>query len=364
MVKLPLIAKATPSFVNFLNTPLTEDDKFLFKLNTIWSNEADPIGYRNQPRYYKFNQHIVFDSAPDPKLTNSKPLNVLIEDRVNQLANKGKLIKMFWSGGIDSTLATAALLPAIKHKDQLEIYLTCESLRENPLFYDYIQQFNVRVRMWSDDWAIPFGPKDLVVTGTSADEITGSLDRSFYDKQKVWLNQPWQIFFKAQGFDAAFIERCEQLFSESQSPINTVFDARWWFYFYIRHTEFVRRDWGYNLENNLNCVEAFYNTEEFDSWSLQNKESVIGSEYCNYKQPFKDVIHRYWPNKDFQLNKEKVTSNLSIQWVIKKMSILNQQYLFIYKNAKGEFKPFRPTQYPFVSKKDVLNCLEQIQHEI
>jgi len=371
MVKLPTVAKVDFSFINLIKrlypdgAELTTDDKFLIDMNSIWSTSASAKGYANQPRFYKFNQRVQFDITDSPKKLAAADLSTVVQTRAQEIIKRDQPIKLFWSGGIDSTLTVSAILTEYKHTDQIELYHTCESIRENPYFYDYIKKFNVRTRMWSDDWVNKFDSQDLIITGTSSDEITGSLDRSFYDEYSTWLNQPWQIFFKTKGHSDSFITRCEQLFSESQSPIETVFDARWWFYFYIRHTHWARRDWDYNLENDFaNNIVQFFNCDAFDSWSMLNKEQLIGSEYRHYKQPFKEIIYQYWDNKEFLVHKEKVNSPVSARWILKKMSKFNQQYLFIYKTNTGKYKPFKPSQYPFVSVNNTIAALEQIEHEI
>ena len=371
MVKLPTLAKVEPSFLNLIkrlypdSAELTHDDRFLIAMNSLWSTGAGTTGHLNQPRFYKFNQRVPFDVIDPPSVTVSTDLSTVVQNRAREIVNRDQPIKLFWSGGIDSTLTASSILTEISHTDQIEVYHTCESIRENPYFYDYIKKFNVRTRMWSDEWVTQFGSQDLLVTGTSSDEITASLDRSFYDEHGAWLDQPWQVFFKSRGYNDTFITRCEQLFSQSHSPITTVFDARWWFYFYIRHTNYARRDWDYNLENDFaNNNIQFFNCNAFDSWSILNKESLIGQEYRHYKQPFKDVIYQYWGNQEFQLLKEKVNSPVSARWILKKMSKFNQQYMFIYKNNLNQYRPFRPTQYPYVSTADAIAALEQIQHEI
>jgi hypothetical protein len=364
ILTLPIFAKVTPAFINLLpklqrNAQLTVDDEFLIQLNSIWSKDAGKTGYTNQPRYYKFDQRVSFDTTADPIVLEPEILTTIVEHRAQEIVNENKDIKLFWSGGIDSTLTVASIL-SIARTDQIELYHTCESIKENPYFYDYIQKFNVRTTMWSDRWDTKFKSDDLIVTGTSADEITGSLDRSFYDEHSAGLNQPWQVFFKTKGYNDSFITRCEQLFSESQSPIETMFDARWWFYFYIRHTNYARRDWDYNLENDFsNNVVQFFNCNTFDSWAILNKEQLIHNEYRTYKQPFKEVIYKYWDNKEFLHNKEKVNSLLSTHWILKKLARFDQQYLFVYKK-NNEYRTFRPNQYPFVSLQDTLNSLKGI----
>ena len=363
MTQLPDIAQATLTFTQslpwlFPDLKLTEDDRFLITLNSVFSNRIMfPDGFANHPRYYKFNQRLPFEHIPEHDLSISKDIDTVVEHRAKELLNKNQPIKVFWSGGIDSTLATAALLSHAKHKDQISVYHTCESIRENPHFYDFILSHGVDTVMWSDSWSTPFNSNDLLVTGTSSDEITGSLDKSFYEKNHNQLSGNWRDYFKQNGFPH-LIERCEELFSKSHSPIETLFDTRWWFYFYIRHTYFARRDWDLNLENNFaSNVAQFFNCKEFDAWSVHNKHSIIGSKYSDYKMPFKQATNRYWQNNDYLVNKEKVNSYLTTMWMSKKVSAFSQHYLFIYKNADGDYVKFSPPQSPFVSKKQVLEAL-------
>jgi len=362
----PLLAKVTPAYIKLLPrldpaAQLTADDEFLIGLNGVFSEKANATGSTNQPRFYKFDQRLTFDAVADPVLLAPKSLDAVVADRAQSIVDLDRPLKLFWSGGIDSTLMVAAILPKIKHRDQVAIYHTCESLRENPLFIDHVQSFNVKTVMWSDAWSTPFAADDVVVTGTSSDEITGSLDQSFFAQYGNSLSGTWQDFFLQHRKSDQFIARCEQLFAQCPVEIQTVFDARWWFYFYIRHTYYARRDWNINLENDFeHNVVQFYNCADFDSWSMLNKHSLYGDRYSDYKYCFKQAIHDRWPNDDFLRNKEKVNSYVSDQWVTKKNAVLKQSYLFIYKSNTG-FKTFRPSQYPFVSLQNTVSALAQLQ---
>lgn len=365
MANIPVIAKASDAFMQSLprlfNAELTNDDKFLINLNGVFSSVANQDGHANQPRYYKFDQRLQFDSVAEHDLSTCDSLDDVVAARAEQILAQGKPLKVFWSGGIDSTLSTAALLAAAKHRDQITVYHTCESIRENHSFFDHILSHNVRTIMWSDVWNTPFHSNDVIVTGTSSDEITGSLDRSFYEQFANQLTSNWQDFFKQQGH-SHLIERCEQLFAQSHAPIETVFDARWWFYFYIRHTNFARRDWSLNLENDFaNNVVQFFNCPEFDAWSVHNKGTLIGNQYSDYKRPFKQATMPYWHNEQYLNTKEKVNSYLTVLWTSKKIAALGQHYLFIYKNQQGEYVKFTTPSLPFVSKQQVFEHLKDLK---
>ena len=128
----------------------------------------------------------------------------------------------------------------------------------------------------------------------------------------------------------------------------------------------ARKDWHFNLDNNFkDTVVCFFNTIEFDNWSVINKHIVMPSNnYNEYKQCFKDIIYKYWPNNEYRENKEKVNSVHGVSWSNRKVAYFNQQYLFIYKNVIGEYKLFKPSTYPFVSISDIRTELIKIQDEI
>jgi hypothetical protein len=365
-MQLPIIAKATPTFMKalpwlFSELQLTPDDEFLVRLNSVFSTSSVySTGYANHPRYYKFKQQLPFEPITEFDLSSSKPLDDVVATRALYIILQNRPLKVFWSGGIDSTLTTAAILANADYKDQISIYHTCESIRENPHFYDYILKHNVKTVMWSDYWGVPFEPNDIVVTGTSSDEITGSLDDSFYYTYQDQLSLPWQTHFEQRGF-SNLIDRCQELFAQSHAPIETVFDARWWFYFYIRQPYYARRDWDVNLENDFSsAVVQFFNCPDFDAWAAHNKSTLVGPKYSDYKKPFKQATSVYWNNTDYINNKEKVNSYITSIWIRKKIALLNQHYLFIYADQQGNHHKFVPKQTPFVSKQQVLDALNAI----
>jgi len=358
-MNFPTIAKVSRTLPGALQKigyrSLTADDQFLVRLNKVFSKNADPYGLRNQPRGYNFDQRVPFEILPAPALLDNRSLEDVVDRRAIELVALDKPLNLFWSGGIDSTLMTAAILPKTKN---VTVYHTCESIKENPYFIDYINKFNIKTVIWSDAWVNKFNHDDVIVTGTSADEITGSLDKSFWDACNDKLTDPWQDFFTQHGY-TDLIPRCEQLFAQSPTDITTLFDARWWFYFYIRHTYFARRDWDLNLHNDFGNVVSFFDCAEFDSWSLHNKSELIGTKYSDYKRIFKEATKVYWINQDYVDNKEKTNSHMMSSWLDRRVIWDNHQYLFIYKHEDG-YRKFVPEQYPYISKTAILKALKDV----
>ena len=362
---LPKILKFTDLFYNKIlpkidATPASEDDLFLLELNKIFSNYHGLSSMPNVDRSGTLKQKYNFggNSTPvfDPHSNTS--LESILIARCNELINKNKKIKFFWSGGIDSTMVLTWLMELTTVREQLEIYYTCDSVKANPMFVQEIMIRDFRIHLWSDVWVELFDVGDLVLTGMSADQLTASLDISFYEECKGWLFKPWQEYFALKGKSESFINKCHQIFSQCPVPIVTLINARWWFYFYIRYNYWVYKDWEKNLENfDTGSVTCFFNTPEFNNWSMHNINNLVGNNFNTYKQVFKDQTYKLWPNKNVADAMVKTDGNTPLMWCKKKMAVHNQGYLFMYEDSYGKPKLFKNSTYPFVN-------LNQLRDEI
>ena len=293
-------------------------------------------------------------------------LETIGNKRARELISRNQPIKFFWSGGIDSTFALNYILTNLTNSDQLTVYHTCESLIENPDYLTYIESHNVKLGLWSDLWETPFDKNDLVITCSGGDNITASVDESFYQEHSEWLYRPWQDYFKFRGIDFSTIEQIEQKFSQHDNSITTTLEARWWFYYIIRHQYWITRDWNINLENGIGQnVVCFFDCYEFDAWSQVNRNQMFGGRTWNtYKQVFKDNIYRFWPNENFRKNKTKEDSKYSSTWILKKTAQFNQQYLFLYLDKNNQAQAFRPRQWPLLNRASIINDLIELGYEV
>lgn len=369
-MKLPNITIASNAFVDQLlpeinPTFLNADTQLLININRLWS--ADPLSLRtNIPRMSNWQtpypHHII---KPYVFANSCNNLESIGHSRAKELLNKNKRIIFFWSGGIDSTFALSFLLNNLTDPAQLTIYHTCDIEHENPEYIDYVKKFNVQMTSWSDAWETLFDSDVIVLTGTTADQITASIDESFYANYYEWLYKPWQEFCNYKSVPAETITKIENKLSYYEGKITSVLEARWWFYFIVRHQYWATRDWNLNLENGPGAVTCFFDTHEFDAWSQCNKNSFFKNNAWNeYKQEFKDEIYKFWPNKHFNKNKTKYNSGSTmVMWSRKKMAKFNQQYLFIYANKYGQQKSFCPRFWPYIDKNVISEDLDAISDE-
>lgn len=355
--------RVTPTFTNIVAPRLgimpTSDDNYLVALNSMFSSNFDRTGTMNVPRVPGLDLRFKFAQERLPVLVSgSMDLDTLCHTRAQEILAQNRPVSVFWSGGIDSTTALTYLLLNKQSADQIKVYHTCESLAEFPSYEKFIRSHGVELISWSDAWSTAFPADCLIVTGQSNDQLTASMDQTFYNKYSSWLHKPWQDFFRAQEQSSAMIDRSLQLFEACPVPIDTVLHARWWFYFYIRHSYWVTSDYNCNLEN-LGQTVCFYNTQEFDNWSMHNRHCLIGNSYQSYKQVFKDLIYQYWPDDHYRDNKIKTNSAMGEFWAMRKIIKFDQHYLFLYKNNQ-QVQAFRPRHYPFLDIKQIQTELEQL----
>jgi len=366
-MQLPTILKFTDFFYNKVlpridDTPLTTDDLFLIEYNKIFSTGADTTGLPNMDRSGLLSQRYQFANNTPPVFSPfTLPLEQIIVNRCYELLNDDKVIKFFWSGGIDSTMVLAWLMEIAPARDQLEIFYTCDSIKTNPEFVSEIMKRNFRVTLWSDEWENLFDKDKMILTGMSADQLTASLDISFYQDHGEWLFKSWIDFFQHTGKSHEFIKKCNLMFSQCPVEIHTVLDARWWFYFYIRYDYWLTRDWEKNLENfgptNNKC---FFNSAEFNNWSMHNKHMILGDAYTTYKQIFKDETAKIWPNEKFRINQVKTDGSNPLYWTKKKIALHDQHYLFMYLDVNAEPALFRTKNLPFINMADIKKSIEDL----
>jgi len=248
----------------------------------------------------------------------------------------GATLFVFWSGGIDSTLALVSLL---KHATSAQaanmvILLSQESINEYPKFYREHILGKLRV-----DSAVMFpsllGGHHLVVNGEHNDQLFGSdmVGKLIVRFGEPVMHQPYSrdtffLFFDEHVHDREttnfYLDEFERLAAAAPVSIATNFQFLWWINFsmkwqsvFIRTLSYVpprraariTRDY---IETNY---APFYCTEDFQRWSLANLDSKIKATWRTYKWPCKDIIYRFTKDADYRDNKIKRGSlyNLLLQ---------------------------------------------------
>lgn len=266
-----------------------------------------------------------------------RPFRASFEDICNEraaalvsLAEKlDARICVLWSGGIDSTLALISLLKNSTEvqRKRFTVLMSQLSIAENPAFYDS----HIRAKLRADtSRTLPkiLGTKTILVTGEHNDQLFGSdimapLIRRHgpsvihrpYDRRI--LHEHFMLALNDEGLADFYLDLFERLVLHAIVPIQTLFEFVWWINFslkwqtvYARALTFVapQNAAGITPEYVRDYYAHFYNTEDFQLWSLNNLDKRIKDTWESYKWPCKDIIYDFTKDAHYRNTKIKVGS--------------------------------------------------------
>lgn len=245
--------------------------------------------------------------------------------RARQILAEDREIAVFWSGGIDSTGALAALLMQAEPADRarLHVFLRPRSIDEYPAFFarhvaalphtiiDGPGAGGFRVgpaRTFSSDVGAVLATearRRLVVTGEHGDQIFGSIVLA---ENPDWIGQPPDIFLAQPAF-TAHREAIERLNAACPVPVITIDAMLWWWNFAVKWQEVTFRSLS-DLDDTASFanIRHFYQTNNFQRWSIANPDQKIRDRLESYKWPAKDFIYGFTGDADYRDHKVKVGS--------------------------------------------------------
>jgi len=209
-------------------------------------------------------------------------------------------INLMWSGGIDSTLAAVSLIKSHLARKRLVILLNKSSIGEYPLFFnDFIKD--------KVNYKIVGAPKnclkyeDINVTGEIGDQLFGSaMFNTAFKADKLFSNP--KIFFVKE-----FLDVMEPQIAYSPYPLKQVKDYLWWMNFSLKYQNVQLRIYP-SVFMPYGGITHFFDTEEFQLWSMNNPDLKIKNDMSSYKWTAKDYIFEYTKDSLYRDNKLKVGS--------------------------------------------------------
>lgn len=258
---------------------------------------------------------------PEVGAFNSSFTDVADSHAANLWGNK-KPIVLFWSGGIDSTTALVALLKTIPHDGDLTICCDEKSVAEYPEFFRKHIDGKLTVHTPStkdvptDRFYIgnifncssfenssTYLKDSLLVTGELGDQIFGNLP-SVNDESKMngdlegYLSQFPEIRDEIDALNAA-----------CPIPIKSITTLLWWWNFSCKWEETIWRSLTHvNGTINSKNIRHFFDTPDFQRWSIANDDLKVKDTIASHKWIAKDYIHGFSKDDDYRQNKTKVGS--------------------------------------------------------
>lgn len=293
-------------------------------------------------------------------------LGSALEKRVTELcATQGK-INLFWSGGIDSTTIVVSFLQYARDLGQLRVIYSPWSTYEHPDFFRLLQTIpSIELVDTSGETYLDFNLDGIFVSGNTSDEIHASLDESFFQQYGYdFLSTPWRDFFYSRLSNDRFIGFCEQHFSAAGRDINTVLEARWWFYASTKLTS-ILNNWNlafFLTDHNRfdpKRLIGFFDCEHYERFIYFNIDKIIqDSNYASWRQFLKDYCFKYDGFDEWRVNKSKFHSSQLLVYEYKKQILNDSRYLMLLDDGTRVSTP----NLPLFSNKEWDRIRENYQH--
>lgn len=322
------------------------EHNWLIDLNRIFSNmPSGMIIDRTTSVKLPLNYEI---PRPWQAPTVEYELDQALELRVSNLVKTTQRLNLFWSGGIDSTTMLTAFLKHAPDLAQLRIFYSPFSTYEHPEYLEFLKKFN---QLEMVDFSGLVYSQDvfdgLFLTGDGGDELMASIDQSFFKEhgQKV-LNSSWQDFFYKRFSNDQFIDFCTKYFSQAQRSIDSVLEARWFFYAMCKMR--------FQLSRKLNLFAhydnfipdrliGFFDCNEFENYIYWNLDKIIaGEDYRSWKLPFKQYCLNFDKLENFFYNKQKVNSRQAHEYADKNTILHDRRFIFYLNNGQRISTPNLP----------------------
>lgn len=225
------------------------------------------------------------------------------EARAVELLAAHPQLHIMWSGGIDSTSALVALLKALPthEHDRLTVFLSSHSIAENPSFYHRHIAGRLAVRRVVGKAGLY---DEVVVTGELGDQLFGS-DLMLQCTRRLGfdsLAQPHaevlpRLFATLTGdldTGRSIYAHYAPITAEAPYPLVSAQDFLWWWNFSQKWQHVKFRHLLYeelaDYRPLFGRVSHFFDTDDFQRWSLTHPDQKLGPRIDTYKTPAKRYI--------------------------------------------------------------------------
>jgi hypothetical protein len=294
-----------------------------------WVQAVNRVNQQISDQINPFKAVVATETIED--ILNIKNVNSSFEDlafnRANDIRTKTKDSKVYlmYSGGIDSSTALVSMINSWPKEDleRLHILMSYRSIEEFPdMWKDINSIFKGRIinSLTNTDKLLDDG---YIITGELGDQVFGSdviiplVD--LYGEDAI--NMPWKNninHFYKRFFGATFrpnvdlfVDMYSMTLSHCPFEIKTCFDFVWWFSFtnkwqLVKYRHLAQKRFS-NPQDSFSRIMHFFDTPEFQRWSLDNQDKKIKNTLNTYKYTAKEFIVKYTKHTDY-LKKPKVGS--------------------------------------------------------
>jgi hypothetical protein len=248
--------------------------------------------------------------------------NSVAADIVTQALEKERPIRMFWSGGIDSTTALVALMQAAdqaRRRDLIRIAASLKSIQEYPLFFTKFIRSHYPVIPVAPPVSRFLNPNAVNVTGELGDQLFGNeLVRPYIGRGLATMDYQDAlplVLVKHLG-DTELGERTMRYLQPQLTAcpveISSLFDALWWMNFSLKWQQISLRFQVFKRRRVREADEAtihFFQDQRFQAWSLGNpRHRACVDDWRDYKKVAKRYIFSFTNDRNYCDEKVKQSS--------------------------------------------------------
>jgi len=245
-------------------------------------------------------------------------------ERAEELRSLEGPIFVMWSGGIDSTAAMTAIFRTFSKEDLDRVTVLCDdrSIKENPNYFKLIIRNKVKTKAITM-YLEPYLEQGWLVTGELGDQLFGhdmiggcvgmSGETALQDN---WENHIPKYFEHLGTGGAKYVnERLRPIIDEAPFQIKSTHDFAWWYNFSQKWQNVKLRFLGCNVWKNpkqsYTKMIHFYDSLDFEVWSVHNQNLKIGNTLKSYKAVSKQFSIDWSGDTDF-INKPKEVSAIHL----------------------------------------------------
>ena len=274
-----------------------------------------------KPKIWNFYQDQDYVSCPpltmvsDKSFSDVTDLRALDIKKTMQQTNQG--LAVFWSGGIDSTVALSAIIKNFNSADlkNVTVFANNQSYYENPTFYHSViekyQLKTVNFKNLSDETIQSVFDQYLVTDGEPADKLwivnsifmfesiygSGSSNKSLTelaDKFIEFLSNQMSVTQAREYYDSLLLN-----IKEVGIEIVTISDLFWWINFnfhWVDHLLIWYQQFPIKTVDSYKQYKKnylpWYNSNEYQLWSLSDRPKRIEYDQQElYKMPAKQYVY-------------------------------------------------------------------------
>jgi len=280
--------------------------------------------------------------------------------RVTELCTGNEVCNILWSGGIDSTTVLTAFLRFAPDLKQVRVLYSPWSEYEHPGYVSWIKTKypTLDIVDISGDVYIHEKFDGLLITGDGGDESMASLDESFYSRTGFeTLNKPWKdYFFQLLGPKGSdLIDFYDRFCMLSGRPIDSLLEARWWYYQAVKADSILRETKIQLLTSDSNKIHhqrlvGFFDCDQFLAFIYFNLDKIITDEgYENWKKCLKRFCFEHDGFNDWYHKKIKYNSLQLAKYFRKKIVLSDKRWIAVLANGDKITTP----NLPFLNQIDL-----------